>query len=486
MLIATAITLLMMAAVVNLFANLSASIRNRRAVIEVSAQIRQVRQRLARDLANCTVPPNARGLVPWQRRGEAVGYFEIVEGNRADDNPSILLNGTDNPPDDPELDYGLSLIPRNNMVRDWNNDGEVDEDDQVEHINRLGSLVPGSLGDWDDFLALTVRSDNEPFVAQVPGVGTVESQLAEIIWYAVEHQPGGPGPDEPGMRSIHRRVRIIAPWVSLNGPSPNISAHQDQQSGAWVANTLADLTRRENRYQHRYDRNSPNNQFEYPHELRDNAIRGDSSADTLMLTDVLAWDVRVYDPGAPLYQIGSAATNTIVDPSDPGWQSVVGGTPVTFGAYVDLGWNNAGAYFPPSGAPPTHFQFAHRAGWHPQFGVDPTAAVRIPDPDNPFRGMPAVYDTWSWHYENDGINQDGDTVSRNGQPVPLIDEGTNGVDDEFPADSDIRQHGVDDVMERETWPPYNVPLRGVKVILRAYERNSRQVREASVTNSFVP
>ena len=75
MLIATAITLVMMAAIVTLFANLSGSIQNRRAIIDLSAQLRQVRQRMALDLAGCTVPSAATGLVPWQRRGEAVGYF---------------------------------------------------------------------------------------------------------------------------------------------------------------------------------------------------------------------------------------------------------------------------------------------------------------------------------------------------------------------------------------------------------------------------
>ena len=40
--------------------------------------------------------------------------------------------------------------------------------------------------------------------------------------------------------------------------------------------------------------------------------------------------------------------------------------------------------------------------------------------------------------------------------------------------------------ERETSPPYPVPLRAVKVVLRTYERDARQIREVSVTHSFVP
>src|SRR5262245_17454281 len=54
MLVALAVTLVMMAAVVNLFANMSASIRNRRAAIETGSQLRQVRNRLAMDLSGAT------------------------------------------------------------------------------------------------------------------------------------------------------------------------------------------------------------------------------------------------------------------------------------------------------------------------------------------------------------------------------------------------------------------------------------------------
>ncbi|MEM6655174.1 MAG: type II secretion system protein, partial [Planctomycetota bacterium] len=56
MLIAMAITLLMMAAVVTVFANVSDSVRNRRATIEMNSQVRHVREALQRDLAAATCP----------------------------------------------------------------------------------------------------------------------------------------------------------------------------------------------------------------------------------------------------------------------------------------------------------------------------------------------------------------------------------------------------------------------------------------------
>ena len=73
------------------------------------------------------------------------------------------------------------------------------------------------------------------------------------------------------------------------------------------------------------------------------------------------------------------------------------------------------------------------------------------------------------HYEYDGLDQDNDT---------LFDEGTNGLDDDG-------FNGVDDLLERETSPPYDEPLRGVQVKIRIYEPDTRQVREVSVTASYV-
>jgi len=45
-------------------------------------------------------------------------------------------------------------------------------------------------------------------------------------------------------------------------------------------------------------------------------------------------------------------------------------------------------------------------------------------------------------------------------------------------------NGVDDIGERETAPPYDVPLPGIQVKFRLYEFDSRQIRAASVTREF--
>ena len=151
---------------------------------------------------------------------------------------------------------------------------------------------------------------------------------------------------------------------------------------------LADLTRREYRYGRRHALRI------FPHVF-DRGRLAANDPKYLVLNDVLAFDVRVFDPGAPLYAVSGGV---VVDPNDPGWRprcqrQLPPPTPIVgYGAYVDLGWNDGSATICSNHDP--QFQFAHQAGWHPGFGVDPTPAVPNPNPNNPARDMPAVYDTW--------------------------------------------------------------------------------------------
>lgn len=449
MLVALAVTMVMMAAVVNLFANISGSIRNRRAVIEVSGQLRQVRMRLAKDLAGATCEATT-----WQRPEENRGYIEIVEGLHSDKWPSNLVDGDNS---NGEIDGAISILPSAQTVN-----------------TNLGSVTDGyALGDFDDILALTVRSEAEPFVAEVDNQ-TVTSNLAEVVWYAFEDQQSEnpPGTFDPkandGIRMIFRRVLLIAPWLGPWDDRPaNVSARRVTETvngnpvTRWVANTLGDLTKRENRISRQ-----PADQFPFP---LDRGNLGGQNPEYLMLDDALAFDVRVFDPDAPLYAL-QTSPNTVMEPSDRGWElAAQQDDPVGYGAFCDLGWNrnysdpSPGPYNMTLPNPPLRSVFQHprMAGWHPN------------RPPADFFGHPAVYDTWSYHYENDSVDQYNDSVAGNN----LTDRGTNGIDDD-------NQNGVDDLGERETFPPYNVPLRGVKVVLRIYERDARQTREVSVTHSF--
>jgi hypothetical protein len=155
-------------------------------------------------------------------------------------------------------------------------------------------------------------------------------------------------------------------------------------------------------------------------------------SEDLVLTNVLAFDVKIWDPTA----VTGAADTAAVRPGDPGFP--LASTALARGAYVDL------AYAP--GANPSVF-----AGY-------------------PHLGDLAVYDTWSNHYEKDGIDQDG---------VRGADTGTDGFDN--------NNNGlVDEFDEWEAPPPYPAPCRGIQVIIRVFEPDSRQIRQVTVVQDFLP
>jgi prepilin-type N-terminal cleavage/methylation domain-containing protein len=663
LLIAVAISLVMMAAVMTLFANITNSVRNRRATIEMSSQLRHVRNILQQDLLAATSP----GLT-WQRPESNHGYIEIIEGIHRDSFPSLLTDtgpGSDDSdrnliPD--KLDPALSLVPRNNAAIDLNGNGRIDDDEWSKHLDSDASLSGlNGLGDYDDVLMFTARNEHEPYTGYVPDPfyvridegsenvqspsdsqinsvevfgkwdpQTINSPLAEIVWFAVEN-PSQEENDvangffgEPGMRTIYRRALLIAPWINpyrfvdrsgvvhntfqlggsgavfvaepglvrILGPGVTsagavaaLIAFQERfdlsvrlefdplldpdNGGRFkiVANTLADLTKRENRYEHHFLR-APSAKREYPFALTSfgsgyssmtervqfvhdsevgspidvgeatahintsspirpvagysipalnldgnrryssrpfayvegtsaamatarvflndegEAVRvqygpvplwGKRRGHDVMLSDVLAFDLRVYDPGAPIYQ--ETSTQSSLEPADPGWavayDPVIGTSPsaptIGQGAYVDLGYAfhvNATTPTLPPGSPWILPWFAEARALSHNTGTQLAPGY-------------AVYDTWSLSYENNGWDEDGDG---------LVDEGTNGLDDpgvylDGPA---IVRLGPDDVGERETQPPYDKPLRGVQIVLRVYERDSRQIRQVRVNQHFMP
>ena len=503
MLIGMAITLVMMAAVVNLFANIGAGVSFRRAGMEMNSQLRVARARLYKDLAGATC--EARPKLPSDDHND--GYIELVEGIYSDMNPSILLNGNTS---DGELVYTSSLVPSGGDPQIVI-DGDT-TDSYVRNPSNNDVTNGGGLGDYDDILALTTRSQSDPFTGRGliknPTTNTytvdnaIKSDLAEVIWYAVENPADG-SLGEPGMRTVYRRALLIAPWIGPINPNllanpmtdpadPNeffrrfdVSARYNSTSGLWIPNTLSDLVKRENRFAHEA--------FTFPHafDLTDIRFLGTSGplhplgepfdnpgsndperdGEDVMINNVLAFDLRVYDPGAPQYM----DAGVILEPSDTGWvQAYITNVDETAdgyfnnmsgqGTFVDLGYVEVIgiAPIPPNPLPPDP------QPTRPIFDMVPHIKSLL---DYSGAATASVaYDTWSFHYENDGIDQDNDG---------LVDQGTNGLDDDG-------INGVDDIGERETSPPYNVPLRGLQVKIRTYEPDSRQIKEVTVTRNLVP
>jgi hypothetical protein len=411
-LITTVVALILLYSIMRIFSYVSGHVARGRAALEMSGQIRATAHRLREDLRGLTVP-----IRPWPRSSSAEGYFEYLEGAERD---------------------------TTNLAADT------------------------TIGDRDDVLAFTARSVEEPYVGRFNG-NPIESQAAEIVWWAQ--------PDSIGTHSLRRRVLLIRPDLNTNngtlppafpgtGPADLQTFYNTNDvsvrlsgNGGLIANTLADLTKRENRFAHitapvtaafafPLDASTPGN----PTSLVNLAQTGTQQGDDVILSHVKAFDVRAFDPAASIRTDGNRA----LIPSDPGWAAAVnaGNAEIGRGAFVDLNYNVVGS---------------------PNFIAG--LSTFFSGPPHVRSGMSAlvpagtsVYDTWSFHYEHDGIDQDGNGIA---------DQGTNGFDDN-------NQNGPDDVLERETSPPYPVPLRGIQIKIRIYDADSHQVREATVTHDFIP
>jgi hypothetical protein len=423
MLVALAVTLLMMGAVVTVFGFIGERVTDSRAIIETADRLRSAGHRLREDLTSITVD-----AIPWQRPEEGAGYLEILEGPVRDSTGALA---------DPNLPQAM-------------------------------------VGDTDDLLMFTVRSHGEPYRGKfTPPVGSnlspiIESNTAEVVWFL---QPTVGIITNPQTYSLCRRQMLIVPEGVLGANARldatfydqyDVSARVDQHRSGQVrriANTLGDLTKRENRFLHnRHYANSLSTAtaglgYPWPVRYQQNApplppLSPDRQGEDVVLTNVLSFDVQVFDPNVEMRSTGSA----IVEPTDAGYKNApVNNTNPARGAYIDLGDTLPGAIF---GA------------------MAPTSAAALKSrlaPTAPF--LYSTYDTWSFHYEHDGVPQN---------PAFGPDKGTNGLDESGTAP------GVDDMSERETSPPYPYPLRGLRVKIRVYEPGTRQVREITVVQSFVP
>ncbi len=184
----------------------------------------------------------------------------------------------------------------------------------------------------------------------------------------------------------------------------------------------------------------------------------------VVLENVVGFDVKAWDPEAPVLQYpknpGPGGGNTVLQPgdrgypasNDPEWARIINGTSSTYGvaargAYVDLNYG-------------PNAELSHFSG-----GSTPKLPLGSLNPGG-------TYDTWSTHYESDGIDNNNDG---------LIDPATDGFDTAVGGSTNGL---VDDVSEQEAPPPYARPLRGLKVTVRVYEPFSRNIREVTITQDF--
>lgn len=453
-LVGLTMTLIVLGAMMFAFRYASQEISRGRAMMELSNQLRVAQDLLRSDFDGITVD-----LRPWAKTAGPNGYFEYIEGF-----------GTDKSRIDADLDGFVDPVSTDAIF-----------------------------GDVDDIVAMTVRSESRPFRGRFNGQ-VIESNIAEIVWWTSFVDRNGNNVvdfDEP--ITLRRRVLLIRPdlirdlTTSANSALTitnigvdvqefflvnDISARVEDIDGdgnvdTMVPNSLADLSKRENRFAHL---NTSIGVYPYAMQrgllsafemtienMRSvDAVTGvigrfldlpSQAGDDIVISDITSFDLKVYSPDTPIRQ---NATATTFEPHDVGYLGAPG--IAGLGAFVDLAYARGPGYI---AYDPTA----------PAFSTAPTLQSQLAyaDPALPGNSF-VVYDTFSTHYESDGIDTDGDG---------LIDEGTDGIDND-------NANGVDDNLERETLPPYPNRVLGVKATIRIVERNSKQVRQTEVISSFVP
>lgn len=504
LLISMTITLIMVYALVEFMKYVGDTVTEGRGQIEMSGSIRSVRRQLHKDLQLVTV-----FLRPAPDQDSGNGYLEIAEGFRSDSNPA-------------------ATSASNAFVAEVNNALDRDGNGTTDDLEGKGP----ALGDCDDFLAFTARNPGEPFVGMFAG-STHTSELSEIIWF-VSHFTYLPDPASPtnvvatatftdptriAECTLYRRTLLIRPdlntqydsatdthflpghtYMTLTQAYTNllafwqsndVSARITQRGANFyiVANALGDLSRRENRFAHR-----PNqfvSQIDMSADsatlLSDNTViapfilKGNRLGEDIMLSHVTAFDLRVYDPTAFVRR--DSTDSTVLTPGDPGY-TAAGVVDEGQGTFVDLGYQR----FVNMSLAPTNLTAAQLNGLLFYWPVRPVANKYPRLNPGGYNSMTfdsttmlyCTYDTWSFSYEHDGINEsDGcyDSTSMMPMALTLTDEGTDGLDND-------NQNGVDDPGERETFPPYPVLLRGLQARIRVYDHSLRIGRQTTVVAEF--
>jgi type II secretory pathway pseudopilin PulG len=404
LLVASSIALVVMGALTSLFALFGRSVSDSQATVDLNNRMRLAANRLRLDLAGLTA-----ALAPPLDAESGAGYFELIEG------------------------------PQNDLA----------------FVN--GSAPQHLLGDTDDRLLLTTRSMTQPFSGKY-GSSRIESDTAEVAWFCLTsgYQP------VPGLQlqTLYRRKLLVVGYVGqtpftnnrLAGTSLadayntyDISLREDPTiSNALVPNALADLMQRENRFLH----GSISTIFPMAGSTPAFNTASGREGEDVVLTNVIAFDVRVFDPDAV------SRTNTsgsILFPGDPGYGAGTTASPQVSGCFIDLGQG-------------VTMNGARNAGGGPTIlsgTANPKSQLLV--------SGTATYDTWTTHYEYNGKTDDGDA---------LIDEGTDGIDN-------TPTNGlVDEAAEHETAPPYESPLKAVEIRIRCYEPTSKQIRQITIRHAF--
>lgn len=536
MLMATVLTLMMMSAVVGLFESVGRGISNSRALLDTNDRLRMAALQLQRDLGGVTVT-----MLPPRRPEDNEGYFEYLEGPIGPVfRPEALARDFDKPRTattaDPIPYESDTTVADNDDILLFTTRTSADPFVGRCVVNGTLTTIQSTTAEVAWFLRgrtlyrrILLVAPNRVAACDSNGDGVVNRQDSAL------QNPSG------GYYSYYARFDVSA--------RPETYVDNATYKTGWVGNTLGDLTKRENRFAHRAHATAdafpysagrwgqmglpllcetaattwmassslptlpmvtytcPIDFWRQPHpwvdgssnplvDVTTGALLAQTNpnfvGDDVVLTNVIGFDVKAWDPGAPTILNTTGTAPVVLVPGDPGYiyaliqaiNAVSGYAIASYGAYVDLNYMcqlGTTTYTPTANAPLPLFDGAG----HSYSGINGVGRYNKANRNNPFdtsdlidSSTPptiqatlrsySVYDTWSTHYENDGVQQYGTAA----------DTGTNGLDDNGDG-------VVDDLGEADTRPPYPVPLRGIQVTIRVYEPSTRQVRQRTIQQDFL-
>ena len=189
LLVASALSMVVMAAVASLFSVFSRSVSDGQSLVELNARMRNAAWRLRQDLVGLTCSPTP--LVRVECNG---GYLQVIEGAATTSaDPNTLI------------------------------------------------------GDIDDVLALTTSSPGAPFAGRLAGARGFESPTAEVVWFC---EPSGQQHRGQTLYNLHRRQLLVAGAPDAGGFANNVFAAKGDSDLSYSqhANSLGDLSKRANRF----------------------------------------------------------------------------------------------------------------------------------------------------------------------------------------------------------------------------------------------
>lgn len=522
---ATVLCLLIMAAVTSLIGSVTTSIAESRGTIEMADQLRSAQIRLQTDLRYRTAP-----MTPSLRPSDSPGYFEIIEGP----GPFIVTGQG--------VVYGDSTV---SPVRVPDSSiGDLD-DILMWTVRSYGEPFSGRVGG--------AGSMGQSQVAEVAWFVRGTTLYRRVLLVLPKLNNGLPRTyPNSGPPAFYDAFDVSVRHEMLPDTNGNLQRFV-------IGNSLSDLTNRQNRFAHYPFDSSLGAGYGFPHDIRQWGILGlptmretshsnwtvpfpnvampqsanfdnrngdmwinqyaawngnGSNADDVdpdlgnmpqfagprltedvILSHVIGFDVQVWDPNAPVFDVGTVLLTPGEGRFDAGsnradaaylaalerWINADFPMPITrtgpghpapvgFGAYVNLFWLRrypsgvVNAYLDASLPNP---QQSHPIG-HFASAPNPASQLTVAT-----LNQSAIWDTWSTHYETDGIDQNGNN---------LVDEGNDGVDNAIngPANGI-----VDDAVEMEAPPPYAAPIRALRVRLRVFDPDTKHIREVTVEQDFV-